>query len=173
MLVPCHALYDAGTSLLPLPVFVSTTTATWYVVLLEVYPVLGRSRAPNTPPPMPVACTMIPPPSPPVNPPSDSLDSASAPWLTSKTKGKGAGETRSSKKTSVKAALASTDAECWPSPPFRRREICTSGAPPPEQLAAIDSRKRCFFTVAYRRCCVSSPVMAGRPNRGSAPLLPA
>ena len=64
MLVPAHALYAAGASLLPPAVFVSTTTATSYVALPEEYPLAGRSRTSYLPFPVAAACTTTPPPCP-------------------------------------------------------------------------------------------------------------
>ena len=52
MLVPSHALYDAGASFCPLAVFVSTTTANSNVALPEAYPTVGRSRASHRPLPV-------------------------------------------------------------------------------------------------------------------------
>ena len=173
--MPSHALYAAGTSLLPLAVFVSTTTAISYVALPDKYPSVGCSRASYLPPPRPLACTANPPLT---NPPYGALDAASEPLLISKLSGIGAGEMRSSRNTSVNDGSASTDAAFCPSPPASSTTTCRSCATLPDtvdwlQLAAMLVRKRCFFTVAYSRCCVSRPVTAGRPYRASDMLLPA
>ena len=171
MLVPSHALYDAGTSLLPLAVFVSTITAISYVALPDAYPPVGCNLASNHPPPCGLAVTASP-------PPKVSLDAARTPCVISNSNGLGAGETRSSRNTSVKAGSASTGAAFWPSPPARCSTTCRSWATLPGtveslQLAAIAVRKRCFLTVPYSRCCVSRPVTAGRPYRASAVSSPA
>mmetsp|Transcript_36439 Transcript_36439/g.88681 ORF Transcript_36439/g.88681 Transcript_36439/m.88681 type:complete len:212 (+) Transcript_36439:331-966(+) len=97
MLVPSHALYAPGTSLIPLSVFVSTMTETSNeVVQVRLAPV-GCSRASQTPRPVLTASITTPLPEPPESPPEGTFHAASTPWLTSKRKGSGAGKTRSSK----------------------------------------------------------------------------
>ena len=110
MLVPNHALYDAGTCLAPLAVFVSTTTASSYVALLDAYPAVGRSCTSYTPLPVYAACTAKPLPAPPVKPPAGTFDAASVPWLMMNVNGTGAGAMRSSRNTSVNVGVACTAA---------------------------------------------------------------
>ena len=109
MLVPNHALYDAGASLSPLAVFVSTIAATSYVALPLAYPLVGCSRASHRPLPIAVAATANPVPVPPTNPPGGVFD-ASEPLLNVNENGEGAGDMRSSRNTSVNASTAFTDA---------------------------------------------------------------
>eukprot|EP00966_Prymnesium_polylepis_P070353 1635315-Prymnesium_polylepis.1 len=118
MLVPSHALYDAGVSLPPLAVFVSTTTANSYVACRAA--AAGLSRTSKMPLPAGAACTIKPLPVPPTKPPAGSLAGTSAPRLIEKLSGVGAGEMRSSTNTSVNAGSASTGAAFWPSPPASR-----------------------------------------------------
>ena len=134
MLVPCHALYDAGTSLLPLAVIVSTIAAIWNDALPDEYPPRGCKRAAYEPLPIDVACTTKPLPTPPVKPAAGYFDSASAPSEMSNTNGLGSGEMRSSKYTSVNVGLASIDAAFCPSPP----DSCTTAYMSCAALPATD-----------------------------------